>query len=242
MLRSMTGFGRYYLEEGGFSQTWEVRSVNSRFLDLKWRLPYLARLLEPALEKVARKHMSRGRVEINLNLQFTGGRPGSIRFRADQAAAMLEAVRLFAEERGAAYEPDYERLLNVPALWDDCGAELEEELALVLSQGLALALEDWNESRTAEGRILERDLSGRLARLEEWIYLLEERGPQIKEERIAALRERLTVALAAVPANLDEGRFLQEVTILADRLDVSEELTRLRAHLERLQEILHQGG
>lgn len=242
MPRSMTGFGRYYLEEDGFSQTWEVRSVNSRFLDLKWRLPYLARGLEPALEKVVRKHASRGRVEISLNLQFTGEGQATVRFRADQAAAMLEEVRAFAAARGENFTPDYNRFLGLSALWEDSSSELEEELAQALGRGLALALEDWNESRAAEGKSLERDIMGRVARMEEWVHVIEERGPEIKEERFATLRNRLSDALEALSSNLEESRFLQEVTILADKLDVSEELTRLHAHLERLREIMQQSA
>ena len=242
MPRSMTGFGRYYLEEDGFSQTWEVRSVNSRFLDLKWRLPYLARGLEPALEKVVRKHASRGRVEISLNLQFTGEGQATVCFRADQAAAMLEEVRAFAAGRGDDFRPDYSRLLGLSALWEDSSSELEEELAQALGRGLGLALEDWNESRAAEGKSLERDIMGRVARMEEWVRVIEERGPEIKEERFASLRTRLSEALEALSSNLEESRFLQEVTILADKLDVSEELTRLETHLERLREIMQQSG
>jgi uncharacterized protein (TIGR00255 family) len=238
----MTGFGRYYLEEGGFSQTWEVRSVNSRFLDLKWRLPYLARGLEPLLEKVVRRHAARGRVEISLNLQFSGEGRATLRFRADQAAAMLEEVRALAKARGDAFTPDYSRLLGLASLWEDSSAELEEELAQTLLRGLELALEDWNEARASEGRSLERDLMARVARLEEWVHVIEERGPAIKEERFAGLRGRLADALEALSSSLDESRFLQEVTILADKLDVSEELTRLQAHLERLREIMQQNA
>ncbi|MDR1126000.1 MAG: YicC family protein [Deltaproteobacteria bacterium] len=242
MPRSMTGFGRYYLEEDGFSQTWEVRSVNSRFLDLKWRLPYLARGLEPALEKVVRKHAARGRVEISLNLQFTGGGQAALSFKADQAAAMLEELRLFAQARGDDFVPDYNRLLGLSSLWEDSDSELAEELAQALGRGLELALEDWNEARAAEGKSLERDIMARAARMEEWGQVIEERGPEIKEERFASLRGRLSDALEALSSSLDESRFLQEVTILADKLDVSEELTRLQAHLERFREIMQQSA
>ena len=70
MVFSMTGFGRCLVENGGVTQQWEIKSVNSRHLDLKWRLPACARSLEPRLEKVVRRHASRGRVDISLQLQF----------------------------------------------------------------------------------------------------------------------------------------------------------------------------
>ena len=76
---------------------------------------------------------------------------------------------------------------------------------------------------------------------QEWREVIAGRAPEIKEERAQALRERLAEALAAAGQELEEGRFLQEITLLADRLDVSEELTRLDTHLERLRELLEAG-
>lgn len=238
MLRSMTGFGRYYIEDEMFTQTWEVRSVNSRHLDLKWRLPVTVRSLEAAFEKLVRRFASRGRVEISLNLQFTASAANMLKFNADKAAVMLQSLADLAAARGEAFTPDYGRLMGVSYLWEEPGLEPEGELGDALAEGLKLALEDWNESRTAEARALEQDILGRILRMEEWAGGIAERAPGLKEERFNTLRERLAQALAEQGAELDENRFLQEITILADKLDVSEELTRLKAHLERLRELL----
>lgn len=241
MLRSMTGFGRYYIEDEAFTQTWEVRSVNSRHLDLKWRLPSTVRSLEAAFEKVVRRFASRGRVEISLNIQFSASAENVLKFNADKAAVMLESLSALAAAQNVAFTPDYSRLMGISYLWEEPGLEPEGELGDALSAGLKLALEDWNESRTAEAKALEQDILGRILRMEEWTSSIEERAPDIKEERFSTLRDRLTQALAEQGAELEENRFLQEITILADKLDVSEELTRLRAHLERLRELLKSG-
>lgn len=85
-------------------------------------------------------------------------------------------------------------------------------------------------------------MESRIARMEGWLERLDERAPEIKEERFAVLRERLNDALAAVGGpEVEDGRFLQEMVIVADKLDVSEELTRLHAHLERLRDLLGMG-
>ena len=220
MLRSMTGFGRCLVESEGFTQQWEVKSVNSRHLDLKWRLPMSVRSLEPRLEKVVRRFASRGRVDISLTLQYTGGTGPAPRFDAMQADAMLDSLKELAARRGETFTPDYNALLALPALWGDAGDEVDEGLTLALEEGLSLALEDWNDARAAEGRALARDMHSRILRMEEWTGLIAERAPEIKEERAAVMRERLNEALEAVNG-LDENRFLQEVTILADRLDVT---------------------
>ena len=241
MLRSMTGFGRCLVEDANIIQQWEVKSVNSRHLDLKWRLPVFVRGLEPRLEKVVRRHAQRGRVDISLSLQYGSDARPALNFDAAQATAMLDALHYFARQRDDEFIPDYNRLLTLPSLWGDNSDEVEELLVLRLEEGLALALEDWNEARAAEGQALALDMNARLLRMEEWSDIIEERAPVIKEERSTQVRERLSEILAQHGAELDEGRFLQEMVILADKVDVSEEITRLRTHLNRLRELVQMG-
>lgn len=242
MLRSMTGFGRCLVENAQITQQWEVKSVNSRHLDLKWRLPVAVRSLEPRLEKVVRRFASRGRVDVSLILQYAAGLTPAQRFDATQAATMLDSLQELAVARNEAFTPDYNALLQISSLWGDNGEELDETMTTSLEEGLSLALEDWNEARAAEGHSLATDMHSRILRMEEWTGLIAERAPAIKEERANTLRERLGEALAQYGQELDEGRFLQEVVILADRLDVTEELTRLNTHLERLRNLLQSGG
>lgn len=241
MLRSMTGFGRCLVENGDIIQQWEIKSVNSRHLDLKWRLPLSVRSLESRLEKVVRQHAQRGRVDITLMLQYAGNARPPMAFDAPQASAMLDALQELADQRGENFTPDHSRLLSLTSLWGDTSDEVAEDLAQRLDEGLTLALEDWNESRTAEGQALALDMNARLLRMEEWSGIIEERAPIIKEERAATVRDRLTEILAQHGADLDEGRFLQEIVILSDKVDVTEEITRLRTHLNRLRELVQAG-
>ena len=241
MLRSMTGFGRCLVENTRTIQQWEVKSVNSRHLDLKWRLPLPVRSLEPRLEKVVRRFASRGRVDISLTLQYAPGEIPVARFDAGQANAMLDSLYSLAQARGDDFMPDYSALMQIPSLWNDSSEEMDEDVTTSLEEGLALALEDWNEARAAEGRALATDMHSRILRMEEWTGLIAERAPAIKEERANIMRERLGEALAQNGQELEEGRFLQEIVVLADRLDVSEELTRLSTHLERLHDLLQAG-
>ena len=241
MLRSMTGFGRCVAESGGLTQLWEIKSVNGRHLDIKWRLPVSARSLETRLEKVVRNFASRGRVDISLTLHYAEASAPGQYFDAAQAGAMLDALRDLAERRGDSFTPDYNAFLQLPALWSDADNDADEDLALRLEEGLTIALEDWNDARAREGKALATDMHSRILRMQEWREVIAGRAPEIKEERAQTLRERLTEALAAAGQELEEGRFLQEIALLADRLDVSEELTRLDTHLERLRELLEAG-
>jgi uncharacterized protein (TIGR00255 family) len=241
MLRSMTGFGRCLVESPHSIQQWEVKSVNGRYLNIKWRLPPAIRCLEPQLEKIVRRHAIRGHVDISLLLHYTQDPNPPLRFHSTQAAGMLDSLKNFAATRGDSFTADYNALLRTPALWEESSEELEEEIISDLKHGLSLALEDWNESRDAEGRALGTEMLSRILRMEEWTGLIAERAPEIKEERTNALHERLTEALSQMGQELDESRFLQEVVTLADRLDVSEELTRLSTHLTRMRDLLQSG-
>ncbi|CAK7020410.1 MAG: hypothetical protein DELT_02398 [Desulfovibrio sp.] len=240
MLHSMTGFGRCFLEDDDLTQTWEVRSVNNRFMDIKWRLPLFVRPLESRLERVVKKHASRGRVEITLNAQFAAEAVAP-QFNANQAVAMLDTVEAFVRSRGDAFAPDYNRLLSMPSLWNENADEMDDDRIASLEQGLSLALADWNESRRIEAKALEKDILTRILRMEEWLSLIEGHAPAIKEERFITVRDRLQEIMETHGQALDEGRYLQEIALLADKLDVSEEITRLAAHLERLRELLASG-
>lgn len=234
----MTGFGRCIMENKTLTQQWEIRSVNGKRLDIKWRLPQTVSSLENVFEKIVRSHAARGRVDISLSLQFTTADLDQ-HFNAASARAMLNSLQSLAKERGDTYVPNYDALLSVPSLWSSTLDDVDEETVTTLEQGLTLALEDWNESRDTEGEALAHDLLARVLRLEQWTDILRDRAPAIKDERTEQLRDRLNEALSSMSLNeLAETRFLQEAVVLLDRLDVTEELTRLATHLERLRELL----
>ncbi len=238
-LRSMTGFGRFQRDDGDVVQTWEIRSVNSRFLDLKWKLPPQARNMEARFEKIVRRFASRGRVEISLNLQLENA--ARVNFDSAQASAMLDAVKSFASSRGDIFEVDYMTLMQLSSLWTSSGEADDDSLFELLASGLEGALADWNESRETEAGALARDLEMRFGRMAEWISAIEERAPEVKKARFEQVRERLSDMLNNLGAELEEGRFLQEMVIMADKLDVTEELIRLHSHLVRLASLMESG-
>lgn len=242
MLRSMTGFGRCVVEDIDWTQTWEIKSVNGRYLDLKWRLPIIARSLEPKFEKIVRKHTTRGRVEINLNLQHVDAHSSLLFFNTTRASSMLDAVSELAKLRGDTFTPNYTQLLSVSSLWGKNTDDNDDHMETRLEEGLLTALEDWNEARETEGSILFQDLSSRTSHLKEWLSQIASYAPCIKEERFAIIKERLSEASSHVGTSLDESRFLQEMVIYSDKLDVTEELIRLRSHLDRFLEILNKGN
>ncbi|MGE4556296.1 MAG: YicC/YloC family endoribonuclease [Desulfovibrionaceae bacterium] len=242
MAKSMTGYGRVRLEGGGWLQNWEIRSVNGRYLDVKWRLPQEVRPLEMELERQVRKVAGRGRLEITLDLTATDIVLEGHHLNKPMALAMLSAVEELAQERGHAFQPDYSKLLSTPALWKDPGEDVDEELSRLATEGLREALKAWDASREKEGESLLADLRGRLAELFKLQAAIEAELPRILEQKKTGLRERLDALMAEAGAEFDEQRLLQEVAVLTDRLDVSEEMSRLGAHLERIKELFSSKG
>ena len=242
MLKSMTGFGRALLEDSGISQAWEIRSVNSRNLDIKWRLPYRVRSLEPIWEKLVRQQSFRGRLEISLDLSISRADVPPVRLNRTLAEEMLAEISEFAESINEDFSPDLNRLISISSIWEDQTLEPGDEIAELLEQGLISALDDWNDSRIREAKALEMDITSRILRMQERVNNIEARAPEIKQERFDQLRERIDQILENHRMELEEGRFLQEIARLADKLDVSEELTRLNSHLELLRDLLEEGA
>jgi uncharacterized protein (TIGR00255 family) len=241
VLRSMTGFGRAVFEDEESTQIWEVKSVNSRYLDLKWRLPQNARSFEPRLEKIVRNFATRGRIEISLNLNWHGAQK-NISFDQALASAMIEKMKNLSTDANIPFKPDLNTLFTVSSLWMSEQEDANDDLPVRLEAGLIIVLQDWNEARETEARALAQDIKARLLRLEEWLTLINDQTSGLREERFAMLRERVNELLSAARAEMDENRLMQEMALLSDKLDVSEEITRLRAHLDRLRELLENGN
>lgn len=238
MLRSMTGYGRSLLEQADWHQLWEIRSVNGKHLDIKWRLPRLLHHPETSWEGLVRQHVSRARVNIELTLHIT--RPDILapRFNTALAEAMYKELQDFAKTTGHTFQPNPAQLINMHSLWEDTSRTPDTNLTSGLEKGLLSALENWNTARTAEARTLQKDMKKRTAHLGELLAALTDRAPHIKHERFTAVSKRVQHLLDTVSVQADESRMLQETALLADKLDVSEELTRLEAHLQTFTEAL----
>jgi len=238
----MTGFGRHETITDDFSHVWEIRSVNNRFLDMKWRMPSVLRSLETRFEKILRKNAARGRVDVSLSVETRSAALLGVSLNTAQAGAMLDQLRVLAKAQGVDFTPDMNRLISASHLWRDDSAEPDPNLSASLEQGLTKALADWNTSRRVEGGELARDLKERFARLRVLAASVGERVPLVLKDKQAATAERLNALVAQAGMTFTEERLAQEVAVLADRLDVSEEITRLAAHLDRLEEAVSSDG
>lgn len=239
---SMTGYGRSEGSGEGFSFVWELRSVNGRFLDVKWKLPPSMRCKEQEWEKVLRSVGSRGRVEASLNLEVASPELLGVQLNVPQVRAMIEQVQALAEGYGETFTPDFNRFLSIPSLWRDNSSEPDPTLTSELEKGLAACVADWQRSREAEGQALVKDMLERIELLGGLSARIAARVPVVLADKREGLVRRVREILEASEAVFNEDRMLQETAILTDKLDVSEELTRLAEHLKRMAEVLERDG
>ena len=236
MIKSMTGYGSYESETDSFRHSWEIRSVNGKQLGLRWRLPNVVKSHELDWEKKVREWASRGRVDIELHLEFTSPEAMPLSFNRNLAESMISRLEQSARAGGHEFQPDYNRFFNISSLWQETGLPEDDRLSRTLKQGLAKALQNWDLTRIQEGQALCRDLKDRVSRLSRWVVELESLAEGLARDKFEALKTRLGRLLE--DSSLEENRLYQELALIADKLDVSEELTRLSAHFQTLTDSL----
>lgn len=239
-MRSMTGYGRGVVERGDVLATVDVRSVNHRFLDLKLRGGPLPVAVEDAIAARVRAALERGAVAVAVHLR--GSAPGGMRIDGDAAARAHRALAELAA-RLALPGPDLALVLAQPGVVT-AGDAVDEGGAAAALDALDAALVQLDAMRLAEGTALAAELGLRLdelVALRVRIAVLAAGVPQHVARRLTE-RVRRLVADAGADGAFDAGRLAQEVAVLAERADITEELVRLTSHLDQARGLLGATG
>lgn len=243
MIRSMTGFGRAEIGSETFTLVVEIRSVNHRHLEIALRLPSALASLELEARRLIQSRLERGRVDAVVQLVPAAGQT-SDEVRVDSALARryLEQARALGRELGLGDDVTLGWLLQRPGVLEVEEAPPPDISAVwpTLAAALAVALDALVARRTAEGAVLTTELRGLAAQLGLETDTMAVRAPVAAARRGERLRERLRSLLGDAP--LDETRIITEVAVWAQKTDVTEELARLRAHLDELGLMLDKGG
>lgn len=242
MLCSMTGFGAASHDSGRHAYRVEVRSVNHRHLLVKSRLTGDFAHLEGDVERLVRKRLNRGAVSVYLSVTRTPG-TGNAHLDPDAAARYRRQWKQFATKLGIEDALPLDTLLSLPgvvSVAESTEEDPDRQKRRILKL-LGEALDHLVAMRRTEGDALEKDLRKHAATCERVVAKIEKRMPQVVRSHQSNLKKRVDELLPK-HAGIDPGDLAREIALLADRLDVSEEISRLGSHLDQLASILEKGG
>jgi uncharacterized protein (TIGR00255 family) len=234
----MTGYGRGVAERGGRRATVEIRSVNHRFLDLKLRGASLDPAIEDQLSGRVRKKVERGALTVGVRLEQ---REAASSFRVDLAAARHVQAELLRLATELSLPPAIDLALVCAQPGVIVGADPDSDLELLAEVVLEAgdrALAGLLAMRDAEGATLARDLGARIDGLRVSAATIEQIALAAPDEARRRLEDRIGRLLASAKVEVDPNRLAQEVAVIADKLDITEELVRLRSHLDQVGELL----
>jgi uncharacterized protein (TIGR00255 family) len=233
----MTGFGKAAADFDGETVAVEVSAVNHRYLDCSVRTPYGWNALEPVVKQVAKDHAGRGKLSIQIVRKRLASTAKTVRFDKDMARQYVEASKELGAILGDMRGMSVDTLASLEGVFslEECEEDLEaarEMLVPVLKD----AFERLDEMRKQEGAKMAEDLRMRVGLLRETAQTIEEQLPQLEEAHTKRLRER--IAALSEDAAMTEERIAIEVAMLAEKADVTEELVRLKSHLDHASELL----
>jgi uncharacterized protein (TIGR00255 family) len=237
MIRSMTGYGRASFAVADLGFEVEIRTVNHRYLDARVKLPRMLAGREAEVKARVQGRLGRGKVDLNVGLAPGSSSSPKLEIDLGVAEQYLGAARDLGGSCGLVGELDVISMLGLPGVARFVDPELPSEaLAEALKGAVDAALEEVERMRAAEGENLARELYSRLERVESLCVSFQERSGQVQQAVRDRLRKR-SEQLRQETGILDEARLHQEIAIAIDRLDVSEELVRLRSHVDQFREI-----
>lgn len=237
MTSSMTAFSRQQQEQEWGSLTWEIRSVNHRYLESSVRLPESFRALENGVREAVRKRLTRGKVECALRFQSETKVSSDLHLNTQLIRQLVQANIEIEQITGTSSS-----LSNMEVLrWPGVIEEQDFDKALIEKQALSLfgaALDDLIATRGREGAELQGFIQQRVDAIREIVINIRDKMPEI----LAKQKQNILDRLAELQAELEPTRLEQEVSLLAQKADVEEELDRLNSHLNEVERVLGAKG
>ncbi|MGE5753556.1 MAG: YicC/YloC family endoribonuclease [Deltaproteobacteria bacterium] len=242
MWMSMTGFGRGEAHLEDVAVTADVRSINHRFLDIHVRCPSKFLPWEPRIRGLVRQTLSRGKVDVFLNVREWGKTGTVVRVNGPLLGSFLKEAALVRDETGLPLELTIRDLLAVPDLFvfSPEGEDPAEELWGLAETAMRNALSMLQDSRREEGQRLRQYIGDSVAGLSRMASEIGSLAKENKELAVARFKER--IQSVSGEAGIDSSRLHQEASYLIDKLDITEECDRLKSHLAGLSNLLGDTG
>ncbi len=238
MIKSMTGYGRAVVEIDGMELTFELKSVNNRYLDTSVRLPRTYGYLEDKIKKEVSAHTSRGKVDCYLGVNILEDTLTKVSINHALFESYLEVFREVEEKYGLRDDIGVSTVMRLPdVIGTRSDEEDEEKMTSRLFGVMSRALSDYDTMREAEGKKLYDDITEKLDRIEE----IRKEIIKLSPASVKAYEERLRARIEELLGNTsyDETRVITEVALFADKVAVDEEITRLASHLSQFKSIMN---
>ncbi len=238
MIKSMTAYAGYELNQDDVAVAVEIRAVNSRHLDVALRMPPGYAILEEKIKHRIGETVTRGRIEIRLQVKETTANPSCFEVDWERARSYMDAVHELKNNLELSSDLSLDHIASVSGVIQIVEkAPQAEDHWLAIDQCLQQALTDLDRMRQVEGDFIRKDFVERLAFIEKGLDQIEKDAQGvlgINQEKLAARIGSLTQGLV----ELDAARIAQEAAMLADRSDISEEIVRARSHLEQFRALI----
>ena len=236
MVRSMTGYGKGFAENSDARVTIEMKSVNHRYLDLNINLPKKLNFLESLIRNKISESIFRGKVDVYITLNEHSDACYKVSINDIIAKEYFDSIAEMAEKLGVENDMKASNIVRLPDVieLEETDSDEDSLKELVLS-ALSDCINQFVDSRIAEGARLEKDLVSKMDEMLVLVDKLEKRSPVIIEE----YKERLTTKIHELleDNNIDENRIAQEVTIYADKVCIDEEMVRLKSHVAETRSV-----
>ncbi|RPG59896.1 MAG: YicC family protein [Flavobacteriaceae bacterium TMED81] len=231
MIRSMTGFARSTFESQDISMTVEIRALNSKNLELNFRLPYSYRSWEDELRTAIKLQLLRGKVDVNLNVKQQGA-AAAAELNKDVISDYIQQLREIADVNPAELLPIATRLPDALQSAEFLPDDNQKKEVFALVQQAIKQLIDY---QTAEGKAMTKDLNAQIGSIEKGL----EQVKNTKDQRIQQVRSKLQDNLKSLAVEVDQNRFEQELIFYLEKFDINEEIVRLRQHLLYFCEVMN---
>ncbi len=236
----MTGFGRGSSAGENFSISVELKAVNNRFLDVSLRMPAELQAIETAIRTLIGKRLSRGRIDVTFQSDIS--EEMSYEINEPLIAGYLNAMKKIGDQFSLSGEPDINVIARLPNALSVKKQDVPAAFTAAAEAAVAAALDDLELMRENEGRMLAAELETRLAEIEKRLEPITQQAAAVADEYSQKLSRRISELLARSGGDieLDQARLAQEVAYLAERADISEEIARLRSHIEHFRSIMNE--
>lgn len=240
MIKSMTGFGRGHQVLNGRDITVEIRAVNHRYYEFSSRLPRSLGYVEDRLKTLLQGRISRGKVEVSVLINNVEAADEKITINHEIVKEYIDAMRSVKDEFGLVDDLSLSNILRIPDAFTVVKTETDEEqLWEDIRSTAEEALEHFISMRENEGERMKQDVLSRLAKIEEWVGVVETRSPMVVEDYRKRLYDKMCEVLSST--NIDENRILMEAGIFSEKTAVDEETVRLRSHIAQFRGMLESG-